>query len=230
MIDALKEALRRARFSEELIDEIVGMMTLDDSGRVYISLAGIGCLCEILDYLEIPEGAVGLSLPVFRASFSSAKHGFNSSTGATTAVVFFDLPECFIGKRVDCIQIIKMLGSRNTASFKQVHALENLTDGCMAVVRVETIQDGVTLKHVQQAGDIIDGNSRLALAIRDGGPFDLDAAENGGVSDPAFIIEGTQKPCPPDDPQGGGCASAVFAPALLALLAPLILLFRGEDR
>jgi len=63
------------------------------------------------------------------------------------------------------------------------------------------------------------------LAIKDGGRFDLDGEENGIVTDPAFLLEGTRKD-DPDLPTGGsGCVSGgTFSPSLLVLLAPLALL------
>jgi hypothetical protein len=63
------------------------------------------------------------------------------------------------------------------------------------------------------------------LAIKDGGRFDLDGLQNGKVTDPAFLLEGTRKD-DPDLPTGGsGCTSGdPFSPLLLVLLAPLALL------
>ena len=72
--------------------------------------------------------------------------------------------------------------------------------------------------------DLITPSCRLALAIKDGGTFDLDGVENGLLIDPAFIVAGEIKSAPTPSKGGGGCTTQGFAPALLILLTPLALL------
>ena len=87
---------------------------------------------------------------------------------------------------------------------------------------------GTTLKRVLKPSETITSDCRLALAIKDGGMFDLDGMRNGLLVDPAFVVAGERKNAP--DPSGGegggggGCATQGFAPALLILLTPLALL------
>jgi hypothetical protein len=125
--------------------------------------------------------------------------------------------------------VVKMFSSTEADVFHRVHSLDALLDGCSAVVEVE----GETLVRVLGAGDAVTANCRLALAIRDGGRFDLDGEENGSVTDPAFMVEG-EAFSDPDDPQrsgGGGCsAGGALAPSLVMLLAPLALLAAGRKR
>ena len=221
--EALREALRRVLFPEELINDIIGYLYMDDAGQIHITREGIDRLCEVLgELVDIPEGAENAPLPVFRALLGLDKKRLAASSDAFTAVIYFNIPGSFIGEKADTLQLIKMLGSESARPFKHVHRLEELTDCCVAVVEVE---EG-TLERVLLPDDKIDANSRLAFAIRDGGPFDLDGKKDGGVSDPSFIIEGKQK-ATSNDP-GGGCTTQGFAPALLILLTPPALLTKRK--
>lgn len=223
--DALREALREALVPGERIEEIVDLLAIDDTGQVYITDDGMDRLRKLLDSLEIPEGAGGSPLSVFRAVLDAEGSALTASESGTTAVVFFRIPEGFIGKRADRLQVVKMLSSEAAEAFVRVYTLEDLRDGCAAVVDVEAVPGGEKLKRVLNPDDLISAESRVALAIRDGGYFDLDGKRNGGVTDPAFIVEGEAKA---SFGGGGGCTSVgSFSPSQLALLTPLaLLLFR----
>ncbi len=223
--EALRQILREALFPEELIEEIVDLLDVDSAGQVFIADGGIERLRELLDDLDIPEGAEGSPLAVFRAVLETEGSELTASNGGTTAIVFFRIPEEFTGKRSDSLQVVKVLSSESAEAFIRVYSLEDLLDGCAAVVEVKKTSDGETLKRVLEADDLITANCLAALAIKDGGRFDLDGEENGIVTDPAFLLEGTRKD-DPDLPTGGsGCVSGgTFSPSLLVLLAPLALL------
>ena len=131
-------------------------------------------------------------------------------------------------------RVVKVFSSQSAEAFKRVYSFEELLDGCAAVVQVKSVPGGEELTGILAPHEVIDANSRLAVAISDGGRFDLDGAVNGAVSDPAFLVEGEPKSPPdPDDPQGphggSGCtAGGSFSPSLLLLLAPLTLLIIGR--
>lgn len=232
--EAIKKVLSDAGVPAERIEFIVELLDVDDAGQVYITAEGMNRLRELLDDLDIPEGAESSPLTVFRAVLDAQGNVPTASGNGTTAIVFFRIPEGFIGKRSDRLQVVKMLSSESAEVFERVYALEDLRDGCVAVVEVETVPGGTRLKRVLEAEDLIDANSRITLAIQDGGRFDLDGTQNGGVTDPAFILEAEKKP-DPDDPHGGsgggGCTvGGPVSPMLLTLLAPLALLACGRRR
>ncbi|NLD96752.1 MAG: hypothetical protein GX635_06490, partial [Synergistaceae bacterium] len=229
------KVLSEALVPDERIESIIDLLTIDDAGRVYITEEGMERLGELLDDIDIPEGAEGSPLAVFRAVLDAQRSALTASDGVATAIVFFRIPEGFIGKRSDRLQVVKEISSKIAEAFERVYTLEDLRDGCAAVVEVETAAGVETLKRVLEADERIAANCLVALALKDGGRFDLDEKENGGVTDPAFIVEGVKK-SDPDDPDGtdggsgGGCSAGGFSRTLLALLAPLILLAGGRKR
>ncbi len=232
--DALWKVLSEALVPDERIESIIDLLTIDDAGRVYITEEGMERLGELLDDIDIPEGAEGSPLAVFRAVLDAQGSALTASDGVATAIVFFRIPEGFIGKRSDRLQVVKEISSKIAEAFERAYTLEDLRDGCAAVVEVETAAGVETLKRVLEADERISANCLVALAIKDGGRFDLDEKENGGVTDPAFIVEGVKK-SDPDDPDGpsgsgGGCTAGGFSRTLLALFAPLVLLAGGRKR
>jgi hypothetical protein len=229
--DALRRILREALFPEELIEEIVNLLAVDTAGQVYITDGGMIRLRNLLEDLDIPEGSDESPLAVFRAVLDAEGSELTASNGGTTAIVFFLIPEGFAGKRADSLQVVKMLSSESAEAFTRVYALEDLLDGCAAVIEVKRSPGGEMLKRVLDADDLITANCRVALAIRDGCRFDLDGTVNGSVTDPAFLLEGRIREAP-DVPAGGsGCASGgAFSPSLLALLLPLALMVAGRRR
>lgn len=221
--DALREALLDALVPSDIVENILGFLDVDDTGQVYITPEGIDRLRELLDDLDIPEGAESAPLALFRAALGS-----NSSVlaveGGTTAEVFFRMPESFIGKTAACLQVVKMFDSGKAETFARAFSLEELVDGSAAVVEVELTAGGEVLKRVLGMEDVV-ADCRIALAIKDGGRFDLDGVVNDSVTDPALVIEAEKKEQPAGSSSGGsGCASGSFAPAALALIAPLLLL------
>ena len=232
--EALREALRKAFVPEELVEEIADLLTVDDTGLLFILGDGMDRLRELLDEIEIPEGAEGSPLAVFRTVLDAQDGALTASDGAATMIVFFETRERFVGIRSDRLQVVKMFSGESAGVFERVYALEDLRDGCAAVVEAEDVGGVATLTRVIEAADTISGKCFLALAIKDGGRFDLDGLENGGVTDPAFLVEGV-KEIDPDGPGGGsesyGCASGGSSSfALLMLLAPLALLDGGRKR
>ncbi len=222
--EALTDLLLGAGVPGGLAEDITPFLDVDGAGNVFVSGDGMDRLRELLENVEIPDGAEGIPLPFFQVSLTS---------GAGTAIVFFAIPEGFLGKRCDQVQVVKMFSSSQTDVFSRVFSLDALLDGCSAVVEVEGDPGDETLVRVLDAGDAFTANCRLALAIRDGGRYDLDGEENGTVTDPAFMVEGEVSGAP-DDPQrsgSGGCsAGGLLIPSAVLFLAPLALLAAGRKK
>ena len=231
--DALREALRAALIPEELAEDIASFLDIDETGQVYITDEGIGRLREILRGIAIPEEAEGSPLAVFQAVLGVRGNELTTLDRGATSIVFFEISDAFIGKRCDSLQVVKMFSSTEADVFPRVHSLDALLDGCSAVVEVEGDPGDETLVRVLDAGDAFTANCRLALAIRDGGRYDLDGEENGTVTDPAFMVEGEVSGAP-DDPQrsgSGGCsAGGLLIPSAVLFLAPLALLAAGRKK
>jgi len=224
--EALRDVLLDGGIPQERVESLLDILEVGDDGRVYITLEGIERLQGLLEGLDIPEGAEGTPLAAFMAMLGQG--GNSLSADEATAVVFFEIPESFRGKTAGNLHAIKALTSESAEAFVQVFSLEELFDRCSAVVEVERLPGGNTLKRVLGSGDLITADCLLALAIKDGGSFDLDGAVNGVVVDPVFLVEGGRR-SDPDDPHGphggSGCAAGgSFSPLLLVLLAPLALL------
>ncbi len=217
--DALRKAFRDALVTNSLIEDLLELLEVDDSGQIYIGGDGIEQLRKLLDDLEIEEGTQMSPLAVIRASLD-AQGTSAHSTEAGTAVFFFELPSCYTGLRCDQLQVVKAFSPERAALFERVYQLEDLRDRCAAVVEMK----GKTLTRVLGPSDLITPSCRLALAIKDGGTFDLDGVENGLLVDPAFIVAGEIKSAPTPSKGGGGCTAQGFTPALLILLTPLALL------
>lgn len=234
--EALQDVLRESGLPAERVEGILELLDIDDTGRVYITDEGMERLRGLLDELDIPEGAEGSPLALFRAVLDEQGGAVLSASHPRTAIVFFAIPGSFVGKSSERLHAVKMLSSESAEPFRRVYSFEDLLDGCSAVVETETFPGGERLKSVLQADDPICTNSRLALAIGDGGLFDLDGAVNGAVVDPAFIVEAERRSAPTPEPEvttdaGGGCAATgSFLPLPLLLLAPLILLAAGRRR
>ena len=216
--DALRKTFRDALVPNVLIEDLLELLTVDDSGQIYIGGDGIEQLRKLLDDLEIEEGTEMSPLAVIRASLD-AQGASAHSTEAGTMILFFELRNRYTGLRCDHLQVVKAFSSERAALFERVYQLEGLRDRCAAVVEMK----GKTLTRVLEPSDLITPSCRLALAIKDGGTFDLDGVENGLLVDPAFIVAGEIKSAPTPS-KGGGCTAQGFSPALLILLTPLALL------
>jgi len=231
--DALREALREALVPGERIESIVELLDIDATGQVYITPDGMDQLRSLLEDLEIPEGAENAPLAVFKASLGGDFYGMRLAGNDKTAVLFFLLPEGFIGKTADRVHVVKMLSSDEAVPFTQVFAMEDLKDTCSAVVGMEHLAGGDVLKRLLASKDLVTTDCRVALAIMDGGSFDLDGMVNDSVTDPAFVIEAEEKENPDPEPSqgpsgggGGGCSVGVVPLATLFLALPLVLLKR----
>ncbi len=229
--DALREALREALVPGERIESIVELLDIDDTGQVYITPDGMDQLRELLEDLEIPEGAENGPLAVFKASLGGNSSGMRLAGNDKTAVLFFLLPEGFVGKTADRVHVVKMLASNEAVPFTQVFTMEDLKDTCSAVAEMEHIAGGDVLKRLLASKDLVTKDCRVALAIMDGGSFDLDGMVNDSVTDPAFVIEAEEKENPDPEPSGsasgggtGGCNTGFVPLAMLLLGLPLILL------
>lgn len=219
--EALREVLRLALVPEDRIERIVDLLDIDGTGQVYITGEAMVRLAETLNGIDSEEGAQASSLTVFRALLYEEG---SAPSGAMTAITFFGIPGQVIGRRAELLQVVKAFSPEGAEVFKRVYALEDLRDGCAAVVEVAPGPGGGRLKRVLNPDDPITVESCLALAIKDGGRFDLDGAENGGVTDPAFALEGETR----SRGEGSGCtAVGSFAPWLLL---PLALLAAGRRR
>ena len=230
--EALRNALQGAGIPSGSIEAILDLLDVDDEGRVFITNKGMERLEKLLEDLEIPEGAAGAPLAAFKAMLGG-KASLVAVSG-TTAVVFFGIPESFVGKASGHLQIVKALSVDGEAAaevFVRVFSLEQLSDGCSAVVEAERTARGSMLTRVLGGEDKITAGCLVVLAIRDGGRFDLDGTVNGSVTDPAFLLEGRRVDEPDVHGGGSGCASGgAFSPSLLVLLAPLALLACGRRR
>jgi Synergist-CTERM protein sorting domain-containing protein len=227
--DALREALREALVPEERIESIVELLDIDATGQVYITPDGMDQLRNLLEDLEIPEGAEKGPLAVFKASLGGDFSGMRLAGNDKTAVLFFLLPEGFVGKTADKVHVVKMLASDEAIPFTQVFAMEDLKDGCSAVAEIEPLAGGDVLKRLLASKDLMTPDCLVALAIMDGGSFDLDGMVNDSVTDPAFVIEAEEKENP--EPSGGasggssgGCSVGFVPLATLLLALPLVLL------
>lgn len=226
--EALRDVLLDGGIPEERVESLLDILEVGDDGRVYITVEGIERLQGLLGGLEIPEGAEGTPLAAFMAMLGQGGNSLSADEG--TAIAFFEIPESFRGKTAGNLHAIKALTSESAEAFVMVFSLEELLDRCSAVVEVERMAEGNMLKRVLGSDDLISANCLLALAIKDGGSFDLDGTADGIVVDPVFLVEG-QGGSAPDGPHGGsGCASGGFSPWLLALFAPLALLAGGAGR
>jgi len=224
--EALRNALRRLLIPEERIDVIIEFLDVDGAGQVYITAEGIRRLQALLTTVEIPEHGATLSLPVFRALLLGGASSTGSGSGlGESALVFFGVPEAFIGKNVENLHVVKMLSTESAEVLTHVFDLDDLRDGTCAVVEIEQTAEGEKLKRVLEAKDSVTPMSRIAMALQDGGEYDLDAAENGGVTDPAFILEATLKEQVSSGGSGCSLGGEYAHLSAIALLLPALLLF-----
>ncbi len=223
--DRLREALRRALVPEVLIEDLVPLLAIDGTGQVYIKGEVMAGLLPLSTDMEIKDGTSGLSLPFFRALIQ-ARAQDQATNEAATAVVFFQIPDCFRGRSSDLLQIVKVLSSDTVLPYSRIYDLSDLTDGRFAVLETEATSAGPEVKGTLSGDDRVSERCIVAMALSDGGSFDLDGRDNGSVTDPAFMIEGIRKESPASS-GGGGCAAGPFSPALLTLLVPLALLWRA---
>ena len=230
--DALRETLREALIPEDRIESILELLDIDSNGQVYITQDGMDQLRSLLEDLEIPEGAENGPLAVFKASLGEEFSGMRLAGSERKAALFFSLPEGFIGKTADRVHVVKMLASDEAVPFTQIFAMEDLKDGCSAVAEVEQVADGSVLKRLLASKDLVTADCLVALAIMDGGSFDLDGMVNDSITDPAFVIEAEAKESPEPDPEpsqgasggGGGCSMGAMPLGMLLLALPLLLL------
>ncbi len=222
--DRLREALRRALVPEDLIEDLVPLLAIDGTGQVYIKGEAMDGLLPLSTDMEIKEGTFGLPLPFFRALIQ-ARAEDQANNEPTTAVVFFQIPDCFRGKSSDLLQIVKVLSSDKVLPYSRVYDLSDLTDGSFAVLDTEATSAGPAVKGAISRDDMISDRCVVAMALSDGGSFDLDGREDGGVTDPAFMIEGVRKEKTPSS-GSGGCYVGHFHCFALALMLPLVLFYR----
>ncbi|MCF4151270.1 hypothetical protein L2W58_05595 [Dethiosulfovibrio sp. F2B] len=218
--DRLMEALRRALVPEPLIEDLVPLLAIDDTGQVYIKGEAMDGLLPLSTDMEIKEGTSGLSLPFFRALIQ-ARAQDQATNEPTTAVVFFQIPDCFRGKSSDLLQIVKVLSSDMVLPYSRVYDLSDLTDGCFAVLDTEATSVGPEVKGAISGDDTVSDRCVVAMALSDGGSFDLDGREDGGVTDPAFMIEGVRREKTPSS-GGGGCSVGHIGGWAIFMVLPLL--------
>lgn len=225
---AVKQALLELNVPSALAEEIAALVNVDMQGYVYLSPGSAGAAERLLRQFDIPENAARTLLPLFSAAVDGS--GGLAPSVRNTAVAFFSIHEGFLGKRATKVRAVKVFSAENARPYVPAFALEDLTDGRSAVVDVEPVAGGVSIRRVLAANDIVADGHIVALAIEDGGPFDLDGAVNGRVVDPVFLVEAslsTPSPTPSPAPEtaGGGCsAGGLLIPSATLLLAPLVLL------
>ncbi len=226
---AVRQLLLDRHVADELVGPLAEMLEVLDSGVLYVSGESIDRLKTLLEDLDIPEGATDSPLAVFEAVLTDRSSVANTAE-TTSAVVFFPVPEAFFGKEAGSLCVVKVFSQDRAEALVQVHSLEDLLDGCSAIVEVEPKEDGEEVKRVLQSTDSITSNCRVALAITDGGTFDLDGIEDGHVIDPAFLLEATRKTPSPSEGKGGCMTGTSISPSLLLLLTPLLLLLNQRKR
>ncbi len=223
--EAIRAALRKALVPEDRIEAIIELLDIDESGRIFIAPEGIEHLKTLLEGLNIPEGAAEAPIALFIALLGGDT-GKTAAEDAATAILFFTIPESFRGESAENLYVIKVFSAEAAEPFVQAFSFEELIDGHSAVVEFANIEDRHELERVLGRGDAISSDCRIALALKDGGRFDLDGAANGRVVDPAFVTEADTKSAPITPPlpeEGGGCS--IGGPSALgASLLPLLLL------
>ncbi len=166
--DRLREALRRALVPEGLIEDLVPLLAIDDTGQVYIKGEAMAGLLPLSTDMEIKDGTSGLSLSFFRALIQ-ARAGDQATNEATTAVVFFQIPDCFTGRSSDLLQIVKVLSSDMVLPYSRVYDLAELTDGRFAVLETEATSAGPEAKGALSGDDMVSDSCVVAMALSDGG-------------------------------------------------------------
>jgi len=223
--EAIRIALRKALVPEDRIEAIIELLDIDESGRIFIAPEGIERLKTLLEGLNIPEGAAEAPIALFIALLGGDT-GKTAADAAATAILFFTVPESFLGKSAESLYVVKVFSAEAAEPFVQAFSFEDLIDGRSAVVEFANIEGKHELKRVLGRGDAISSDCRIALALKDGGRFDLDGAANDQVVDPAFVTEAAPK-SGPDTPsraeEGGGCTTG-GSPAAGSSLLPLLLL------
>lgn len=223
--EAIRIALRKALVPEDRIEAIIELLDIDESGRIFIAPEGIERLKTVLEGLNIPEGAAEAPIALFIALLGGDT-GKTAADDAATAILFFTVPESFRGKSAESLYVVKVFSAEAAEPFVQAFSFEELIDGRSAVVEFANIEGKHELKRVLGRGDAISSDCRIALALKDGGRFDLDGAANDQVVDPAFVTEAAPK-SGPDTPsraeEGGGCTTG-GSPAAGSSLLPLLLL------
>ncbi|MCF4151271.1 right-handed parallel beta-helix repeat-containing protein [Dethiosulfovibrio sp. F2B] len=218
--DRLREALRRALVPEPLIEDLVPLLAIDGTGQVYIKGEAMDGLLPLSTDMEIKEGISGLSLPFFRTLIQAMAQD-QATNEPTTAVVFFQIPDCFRGKSSDLLQIVKVLSSDMVLPYSRVYDLSDLTDGCFAVLDTEATSAGPEVRGAISGDDTVSDRRVVAMALSDGGSFDLDGREDSGVTDPAFMIEGVRKEKTPSL-GGGGCSVGHIGGLDIFMVLPLL--------
>ncbi len=223
--EAIRIALRKALVPEDRIEAIIELLDIDESGRIFIAPEGIERMKTVLEGLNIPEGATEAPIAIFIALLGGDT-GKTAADDAATAILFFTVPESFRGKSAESLYVVKVFSAEAAEPFVQAFSFEELIDGRSAVVEFANIEGKHELKRVLGRGDAISSDCRIALALKDGGRFDLDGAANDQVVDPAFVTEAAPK-SGPDTPsraeEGGGCTTG-GSPAAGSSLLPLLLL------
>ncbi len=218
--DRLREALRRALVPEALIEDLVPLLAIDGTGQVYIKGEAMDGLLPLSTDVEIKEGTSGLSLPFFRALIQ-ARAEDQATNEAATAVVFFQIPDCFRGKSSDLLQMVKVLSSDMVVPYSRVYELSDLTNGSFAVLDTEATSAGPVVRGALSRDDMVSDRCVVAMALSDGGSFDLDGRKDGGVTDPAFMIEGVRRE--KNSPSGGGgCSVGHLGGWAIFMILPLL--------
>ena len=211
-----------------LAREIAPLLGLDENGRLYVSAEAAEDIIKLLD-LETPDGGGLYAFALFSALLpKEADPSACSNAGADTALLFYEMPDELTGKRVDSLRVIKLLGDGRAELFRVVCTLKEIADMSCAFVQVDVLPGGKAIKRVLREGEMIGENCLIALAIRDGGEFDMDGKRNGLVADPALLVEVKQSN---RSSGSGGCtaAGAALHPSILLLLIPVcILLIRQK--
>ncbi len=226
---AVKEALIGLNVPPALAESIAALVNVDMHGYIYLSPGSVEAVERLLQQFDIPEDAVRALLPLFSVAIDGS--GGSALAARNIAVAFFPVPEVFFGKRAAAVRAVKLLSAEDARPYVPAFTPEELTDGRSAVVEVEAVSGGVRIKRFLDADDILADGHIVALAIEDGGLFDLDGAVNGRVVDPAFLVEvslAAPSPTPEPDGGGGGCATSSVSLWPAVLLLPLLLLSGGR--
>lgn len=217
-LSALREAMLDAFVPDDRVDGIVELMEVDSSGIAHLAKDGLELIRRLLPQVEIPSDSVGVPLAAFRA----LPLGRPSSNGVSTAVIFFRVPAPFVGKEAGRVHVVKVFSSSMAMIFRQVFSIEGLQDGCFSLLDVESTSHGGTLRRVLKSGDVVNPDCFIAIALEDGGPFDLDGVVDGGVTDPGYVIEGKLREMQGEAGGSGGCNVVRLPFSLFFFILPLI--------
>jgi hypothetical protein len=142
--------------------------------------------------------------------------------GGIAAFYFSVKGSALLAGRPEDVLVMKVLGGGRGELFAYAGSRSEFDDKRFTVLKRAEVHDE-TIEP--------DGVYVLALFVKDGGDFDLQA-DPGRVTDPAVILSKKSAALPPEDPEvpssgpassGGGCGALGFAAFLAIIIVPALL-------